>query len=138
MAAKMTANDHVEFWKRLETILTIKSSSEGNSKGCILWEGPPSINSVYGKQRIEWFDGKITFEGAHWFAFLVKNRLTPSTIPKFTEKGDILEISHLCHNALCVNTDHLVLETHAINKEHAHCKKQHLCMKCHDGPDCII
>uniref|UniRef100_A0A8W8MCE6 Zinc-binding loop region of homing endonuclease domain-containing protein n=1 Tax=Magallana gigas TaxID=29159 RepID=A0A8W8MCE6_MAGGI len=46
-------------------------------------------------------------------------RLTRSQFP-----GGNLEVSHLCHEQLCVNPMHLSLEPHATNQERIHCMQQ--------------
>ena len=37
------------------------------------------------------------------------------------------DVSHLCHNTLCTNSDHLSLETHHINRTREICMNRNLC-----------
>jgi hypothetical protein len=45
--------------------------------------------------------------------------------------GEILNVIHLYHNRLCINTYHLTLETHSVNQSRRYCKMQVLCTKLH-------
>ena len=57
------------------------------------------------------------FERVHWGALMVEMGLTRSQF-----LGGRLEVSHLCHEKLCINLVHLVLEPHARNLERIHCR----------------
>lgn len=55
------------------------------------------------------------------------------------------EVSHLCHNSLCVNSDHLNIEHQKINKNRQKCNGKRICSTDHVDPitkvklpDCII
>jgi len=48
------------------------------------------------------------------------------------------EISHLCHNPLCIEINHLSLEPHSINLERKECKITGSCRKHNNFPDCVI
>ncbi len=49
-----------------------------------------------------------------------------------------LEISHLCHNRLCVNKDHLYAETHAQNMERGMCINRNTCLGHLNHPACLV
>ena len=53
------------------------------------------------------------------------------------QRNNILVVSHLCHQTLCVKHDHLVLESKALNNERKHCLDQGLCTENHK-PVCIL
>ena len=47
------------------------------------------------------------------------------------------DVSHLCHNKVCVNIHHLVCETREINLNRQVCKNRGVCTKNH-MPHCIF
>ena len=57
---------------------------------------------------------------------MVEMGLTRSQFP-----GGRLEVSHLCHEKICVNPVHLVLEPHARNLERLHYRLQGACCGSH-------
>lgn len=126
------------FFKYWQSILEEKSVISDNKLGCRLWKGPPSLMQMYGKQRIKWPDGSTSFEGAHRLSFMVHFQLTPEKMAKFSENGEKVEISHLCHNTMCIKIEHLVMERHSTNQERNHCKHMGRCMKSHSGPNCLF
>lgn len=55
--------------------------------------------------------------------------------------GDMKEwhVSHLCHQPLCIQEDHLILEPGHVNKGRQHCSPMDGCCKDHAGyPDCLF
>jgi hypothetical protein len=65
---------------------------------------------------------------------ITENMLTP---PDLDKNGVKVEVSHLCHEPLCLNSNHLVLESHRINLHRIICRKQMKCTRDHT-PHCII
>ena len=49
-----------------------------------------------------------------------------------------LDVSHLCHNSLCVNVHHLSLEPHCINNARKFCRKHKACQGHGEYGDCIL
>jgi hypothetical protein len=49
-----------------------------------------------------------------------------------------LDASHLCHNILCVNVDHLILLPHSVNNNRQCCKSYGNCIGHGDFPSCMI
>lgn len=48
-------------------------------------------------------------------------------------------VSHMCHEPLCVQNDHLVLEPHYVNQGRRYCSPRDGCCRDHSGyPDCIF
>ena len=125
-----------DFFKDLEAKLRKKSRILGNHWGCIVWEGYAEKNG-YGIQMVKWPDKGIKKERAHRVAYMIKHKLCANDMPKLDENSNPLECSHLCHNKLCVNPDHITLENHATNQERIHCKGQGHCSKCHE-PHCLL
>lgn len=109
----------------------------GNGKGCIEWTGHRKGNSGYGIQVVKWPGGEEKREAAHRLAYMIRHRVTRYDMPRVDENNNRVECSHICHNTVCVNADHIVLEPHAINQDRLHCKNQGLCSKCHK-PYCLI
>lgn len=48
------------------------------------------------------------------------------------------DISHLCHNRLCVNPEHLSPEPHSINNNRLVCKNDGDCHGHHGYKDCLL
>ena len=109
----------------LKTKLARKSERDPQGGTCILWTGRVT-SSGYGLQTVHWPDVGRKVEKAHRVALMVEMRVTRS---QFKHAG--VECSHLCHSRLCVNPQHIVLESHATNQERIHCKSQGLCSKLH-------
>lgn len=88
----------------------------------------------YGFIRVSWPEEGSKVERVHRVALMVEMRLTRSQFP-----GANLEVSHLCHEKLCVNPMHLSLEPHATNQERIHCMQQGVCSGAHHPhPRCIF
>ena len=107
-----------EYYKRNH--ITIDTS------GCHIWQGSLSSTgrrhtSRYGQCWVTPVEHnqKPFKTSAHIVAFFLENR----TIP---EKG-VTDISHICHNSLCVNIEHLVKEIHWINIDRNRCKETNYC-----------
>ena len=58
-------------------------------------------------------------------------------MPRIYDNRKNLEVSHMCHNGICVTSTHLVLETHETNLERISCKSQGQCTKQHQ-PFCLL
>ncbi len=72
---------------------------------CHNWKG--AVNGGYGRLREN---------GENWYAHRFAWALAGNELPEFNPTNpDAMELSHLCHNPLCCNVDHMVLETHAEN-----------------------
>ena len=82
--------------------------------------GVPGLSSLKGDlMQVNWPLVGPKVEGVHRVALMVEIDLTQSQFP-----GGRLEVSHLCHEKLCVNPVHFVLEPHARNREGAEVQKQ--------------
>lgn len=115
------------FWARLAIRLEKKTVIKGN---CIVVNGGTDRYG-YGRMRVSWADGLDSVEiGTHRLAYMVHYKIFP-------HKMNDGEVSHLCHNKVCVKKCHLVLEEGSINKEREHCKQQNICTKTH-RPYCLL
>jgi len=54
---------------------------------------------------------------------------------RYGEPGDV---SHRCHQKLCINWTHLTYESHSKNLMRNSCKKQGRCLGHHGGKPCIF
>lgn len=124
------------FWKDLEKKFERKCERGPHEGGCIEWGGQISA-SGYGLQCVNWPREGKKVEKAHRVALMLKWRVTKSDFPAVGVDGGPVECSHLCHNKICVNVDHLNLEPHSVNSERTHCKLQGRCTRCH-FPYCIL
>lgn len=112
-----------------KSILTNKISqrshqSEGNN-GCITWN--LSVNSSgYPQMKL----------GQHFDKFFKNKPYSPAHILFSIQNNIILnapfhELSHLCHNKLCLNIEHLSYEPSVINTQRNVCKDRNSCHQNH-------
>ena len=119
-----------DFFKLYDEKLKEKSLPASNGE-CIFWTSTTSKDKKYGvisyKHPIEKKWKKIT---VHRLAFMISHHiLNPD--PK-------LDCSHLCHNCLCINPDHLVLEPKHINNNRNTCLSRGVCQKHDSLPACLL
>lgn len=98
------------FFRDLQFKLKKKSKHQPGENSCVLWTGNVSY-SGYGLQSVKWPVEGRKLEKAHRVALMVERGLTRS---QFRDVEG--EVSHLCHNKLCVNTAHLVIEQHWLTR----------------------
>lgn len=125
------------FWMDIERKFFRKTTQSGNPQGCINWIGYRKGGNGYGVQVVKWPGGDEKREAAHRLAYMIRHRITRYDMPTVDENSNNIECSHICLNNACVNSDHIVLEPHAINQERIHCKLQGHCSKCHK-PYCLL
>ena len=121
------------FWEKFERSLQ-KHSIKGGG-GCILWSGSCDRHG-YGRKTVTWCTtGKLKVELAHIVAYMLHKKLTE--LPRTNDAGDLMDISHRCHEKLCINPDHLVLEPHSQNMLRDACFRRGSCTMEH-SPPCIL
>ena len=49
-----------------------------------------------------------------------------------------MHCSHLCHNSLCINVNHLILETPFVNGNRRQCARENICLGHDQAPPCIF
>lgn len=126
------------------------TSEPVNVRGCRFWTGAKTTEG-YGRLNIHWTVNDnihlpkiIKQERAHRIAYMLKiNIFIRSDLPVRIVLPDgrqhHLEVSHLCHNKLCILPEHLTHEAQRINQARRHCVCQGVCTKCHDGqPNCLL
>ncbi len=64
--------------------------------------------------------GHITYKKKRYPAYQVSYKAEQSEVVNIPNGYNI---SHLCHNTMCINKDHLSLEPIAVNNERKKCKK---------------
>ena len=104
-----------EFDRQL-AIFNLTGDARRTPRGCLIWPGEVKGYSY----------ARFSFPGQQ------KRRYTRHTLIKVISIGlfevpEGLEGSHLCSNKLCLNPDHVVLESHAINKERQECSNKGFC-----------
>ncbi|PJE77853.1 hypothetical protein CI610_03218 [invertebrate metagenome] len=98
---------------------------------CRLWTGPLTKTGKYGiisfKDPV---DSKWKKKHAHRLAVIVH----------FQNLGlsSDLDCSHLCHNSLCINVDHISLEPHFINNNRQYCLNSNICHGHVGFRDCLL
>ena len=112
---KICLKRRVQYGKSCQKVLkrTLKVQ-----RGCILWTGCCDRHG-YGRKRVTWHYDASKTERVHRMAYMVNHKLTE--LPRTSESGELLEISHLCHQKLCINPEHLVIEAYMVNMSRAHC-----------------
>lgn len=95
--------------------------------GCIIWTGQQKRG--YGIHEFR-FRGKKIKIAAHRLKYFLVNDC------KVLHKHD--NISHLCHNKLCVKIDHLSKEPQNINNQRQICKNNGNCNLHYGFPKCLL
>ena len=100
---------------------------------CVKWTGAVS-KSGYGTIHLTPPCGRKIHTTAHRAAYMLSNKLVQ--IPHFDSRGRRLEISHLCHEKLCINIKHLTLEISKLYREREICCTNRVCLG--HKPECIF
>ena len=67
-------------------------------------------HGTYGKLTVTWPDGTKSV-GKRSVSYMAAHKILHGDMPHI-DNGKKLEVSHLCHNGICVKPTHLVLGTH--------------------------
>lgn len=124
------------FWAILMQRMNKKINFNQGWLNCDEWVGGLE-HGTYGKMSVTWPDGEKTRERTHRLAFMASHKILRGDMPRVDASGRTVEVSHLCHNGICVNPAHLVLESHERNLERICCKSRGQCTKLHQ-PYCLI
>ena len=130
-----------KFFNRLDVILQSRSRQAvevdvditNHTEACIEWTGFIT-KSGYGDLHLQLPNGKKIHTTAHRGAYMMAYKVTQ--IPSVNEKGEKLEVGHLCHNKKCLNSTHLILESMSINRERKMCFNSKMCIG--HTPVCIL
>ena len=96
--------------------------------GCHTWHGEAD-RCGYGQFRITFRGARIRLK-AHRVMFAMAN-------PNITLAAS-MDVSHLCHNKLCVSPEHLSYEPYSINNNRMVCKNEGECHSHHGFKDCML
>ena len=105
------------FYDKLRTRVLAKTpNKDANGMGCWQWAGGLKTGGRYGTEYLH-VGGDRMCVNAHRAAYIAFNRafLLP------------FDISHCCHQSLCVNPNHLSHEPHDINMDRERCRKAGKC-----------
>lgn len=112
--------------KRIKQKVNISANSD-----CWIWAGGLDSDKKY--RRIGYVDpvsGDSKRKNVSCVAYMVFHKEWGA------DPG--LDCSHLCHNTLCCNPDHLVLEPRSINNNRNHCKNEMHCFGHGSHGKCLI
>lgn len=120
-------NFYTALWSRIEQNITNKNAF---NKGCWQWEG--CINNYgYGKIQVTFpatYGGEKVCINAHRASFVAYHHYFDLD----------LEVSHRCHQRLCVNPAHLSLEPHSTNQRRNSCRRSGICGRHGRFKSCIF
>ena len=120
-------------WQKIKKIFE-KTLCKGGGE-CIMWMGSLDKDG-YGRKSIKWGPlEKSREEKAHRLSFMLKYKL--AKLPHTNECGELMEVSHWCHQKSCINSDHLVLENRLSNMSRETCRCERVCTLRHE-PTCIL
>jgi hypothetical protein len=133
------------FLVKLGLRLANHTSKEPDARGCLLWTGGTDRDG-YGRARVTWpvpvGGGDVPRSKVERVPRVIYRLKTGGVdIPRQQAYDGVtvaVEVSHLCHNRLCVTPEHLVLEPHLINAERQHCVQQGRCTHHGVHPDCLL
>lgn len=108
-------------------------------EGCLIWEGGKEDRSrgrdgslFYGFVKIKIpMNDRIMKIRVHRLSFFLHNSQTHDLF-------DIDQVSHLCHNSLCIDPNHLSREPAATNNQRKSCNSNQNCTGHEPYPDCIF
>lgn len=121
------SSDLIENYRKLLQTKVVLSSENGV---CQLWH---RTSKGYGRISIT-FQGVTKTVYAHRLSYF----LNKGDISSLWDKSITDSCSHLCHNSLCINAEHISLEPSHINNERKCCLTSNMCMH-HDGfRDCLL
>ena len=109
-----------------------KSDYPVGRHSCRLWTGALKYKSVYGKCRDPFPGRGGKYTTPHKAAYLCHIRQA-----NLNDNQRRLEISHICHNPLCIMAEHMTLEDHMTNQERQTCKFNRNCSTRH-LPHCLL
>ena len=117
----------IEKFRELIFLYTINHNNDLFSM-CTLWNGPVNRDG-YGFVTVT-FRGCRKILTAHRLAYYISHS-SHYLIPN-------MHVSHLCHNKLCVNLQHLSYESDSVNKKREICKHEGECKGHRGHRRCIL
>jgi hypothetical protein len=127
MGDKMGEDIPPQFYEKLRIRVLSKVSKDRFGKGCWEWRGCMRKDGKYGRVSLN-IRGDRMYVNAHRASYIA-----------FTECFVLPnDISHCCHEKLCVNPDHLSHEEHCINRSRARCIEAGQCQGHGEHKPCIL
>ena len=124
----------IELWCNKILAKLRKKSRLQPSTHCLLWTGclkkTKGRGGDYGRMN-------VLVPGCHSRTRMSVHRLAYIVHTKNLTISQQYDVSHLCHNSLCVNFDHLSLEPHSVNNARKTCRKQKACTGHGPHPECM-
>ncbi len=117
------------FFDNLLARIQGKCNAVPDNLGCILWEGGIKQHGGYGVLKVKFPGGTFRVLHAHRLRYMCHVR----TVHLPAEH----DVSHTCHNVLCMNIQHLVCEHHNTNMARLGCRSDGVCSGAHHPP-CIF
>ena len=102
------------FWWHLYEKLSKKTPFNQGQHQCNKWVGCLE-HGTYGKVTVIWPYGTKSVERCHRVSYMAAQKILRGDMPRTDNNRKKLDVSHLCHNSICVKPTHLVLETHQTN-----------------------
>ena len=136
----MTQEIEWQEWAQAVAERIQRKSRQGESSDCILWTGATTQSRAnspsYGYMKVKLPSSQTRKSlRVHVLAYLVTNiRLRDILLSKDRD----FDISHLCHNSLCTNIQHLVAEDKALNNLRKACKRSGHCLGHGDHKGCLL
>ena len=105
-----------KFYDRLQNRILRQAAKNVNDKDCWNWLGTTNKTDGYGHMMLSIKGDRMTVN-SHRAAYIAFHRVF--LLP--------FNISHLCHNRMCVNPVHLSHEPSILNQKRKHCKTAGKC-----------
>jgi len=121
---------HPQKLDRMMKKIASSASSKDPLTGCKIWTGKPTKNG-YARTRTCDKEEKVPST-----VFYVHRLVKKDSDRKTLLAGK--DVSHLCHNRLCVNPKHLTVETRKQNNERKVCLKRGVCRGHGSRSRCLI
>ena len=102
---------------------------------------PGVLDLVWGQGHLRSFMERLAMSTQSVVTHLKRKNVHRVAYMVFNEVWDVqqtLDCSHLCHNLLCVNVQHLFLEPISVNNNRNHCKNEDRCFGHPGHKDCLI
>lgn len=123
-----------EFRNKYLSILRDRSMPCENGE-CIIWQGSTlGPAHLYGRMKIKNHEGVFKNVYIHRLSFALHNNWSLAQL--FGHENP--PMSHICHNSLCVNAQHISIEPMTINNARKGCKTEGLCLGHDQFPPCLI
>ena len=99
---------------------------------CLEWFGCTDREG-YPVKRVTWPSGKCTQSRVQRLVMMLS---TGTELAEVDRHGNPMDVSHLCHNKLCIREKHLTIEPHHVNTGRRQCVARGSCLG-HE-PACIF